>query len=208
MTRSRRQPTPGVKRRASARTGRRTGDTKSHEAILAAARAEFAQRSYDRATIRGIAAAAGVDPALVLYFFGSKEQLFRASIELAVNPDEAVPALLAGGPSGLGERLLRFYLGLWESEETRDAIAGMIRSAVAHEEAAELLRGFLGRAVFAPLAAGLGGGDARLRVELAGAHLVGLAVARYIVRVEPLASTELEVVIKTVAPVLQRYFER
>jgi AcrR family transcriptional regulator len=201
------QRVPGAKRRPPARTGRRPGETATQDAILAAARAEFAQRSYDRATIRGIAAAAGVDPALVPYFFGSKQQLFRASIELAVNAEEAVPALLAGGPSGLGERLVRFYLGLWEDEGTREAVIGMVRSAVAHEEAAELLRGFLARAVFDPFAAALGGEDARLRVELAGAHLLGLGVARYIVRVEPLASTELEVVVERAAPSIQRYFD-
>jgi AcrR family transcriptional regulator len=190
---------------ARARPGRRPGASGTREAILLAARARFAEVGYDRATIRAIAVQAGVDPALVMHFFGSKQQLFLAAIELTINPAEAIPAMLEDGLDGLGERLARFYLGMWEGAQTRDGVAGILRSAFSHEDAAALLRGFLGTEVFGRLAERLPGDDAPLRVELAGAHLIGLAVARYVVKVEPLASAHPETVIGAVGPTIQRY---
>jgi AcrR family transcriptional regulator len=195
---------PPAKTRA--RSGRRPGATSdSREAIISAARAEFGAHGFDGATIRAIAGAAGVDPALVMYFFGSKQQLFRDSIQLTLRPDEALPPLIESGLDGLGERLARFYLGLWEDPETRDAVAAIVRSAFSHEAAAEVVRGFLGSEVFGRLAGYLPGPDPELRVELAGSHLVGLAIARHILRVEPLASADFEAVIHRVAPTVQRY---
>jgi AcrR family transcriptional regulator len=190
---------------ARARPGRRRGASGTREAILLAARARFAEVGYDRATIRAIAVHAGVDPALVMHFFGSKQQLFLAAIELTINPAEAIPAMLEDGLDGLGERLARFYLGMWESSETRHGVAGILRSAFSHEDAAALLRGFLGTEVFGRLAERLPGDDVPLRVELAGSHLIGLAVARYVVKVEPLASADAETVIAAVGPTIQHY---
>ena len=188
-----------------ARPGRRPGASGTRETILLAARARFAEVGYDRATIRAIALQAGVDPALVMHFFGSKQQLFLAAIELTVNPAEVVPALLEGGIDGLGERLARFYLGLWEDPRTRDGVAGFMRSAFTHEDAAALLRGFLGSELFGRLVPSIDGPDAALRVELAGSHLVGIAIARYVVKVEPLASARVETVVAAVGPTIQRY---
>ena len=191
--------------RKSERSGRRRGESQSRLAILAAAREQFAEHGYERATIRSIAGSAGVDPALVIYFYGSKEQLFLASIEVAINPAEAVPKLLEPGLDRLGERLTRFYLGLWETPETRGAVGGLLRSAFSHDEAATLLRAFLGREVFGRIAPYLEGPDPELRVGLVGSQLVGLAVARYIVKVEPLASATEDTVVAWVAPTIQRY---
>jgi AcrR family transcriptional regulator len=188
-----------------ARPGRRPGASGTRDAILLAARERFAEVGYDRATIRAIAVQAGVDPALVMHFFGSKQQLFLAAMELTINPAEAIPALLGDGLDGLGERLARFYLQMWEQPETRDGLAGIMRSAFSHEDAAALLRAFLGSEVFGRLAPSIGGEDAELRVALAGSHLVGIAVARYVVKVEPLASADPETVIAAVGPTIQRY---
>jgi AcrR family transcriptional regulator len=190
---------------ARARSGRRPGDSGTRRAILLAARARFAEVGYDRATIRAIALQAGVDPALVMHFFGSKQQLFLAAIESTINPAEVVPALLEAGLDGIGERFARFYLGIWESPETRDGVAGIVRSALTHEDAAALLRDFLGSEVLGRLAASLPGDDAALRVALAGSHMVGLAMARYVVKVEPLASADVETVVAAVGPTIQRY---
>jgi AcrR family transcriptional regulator len=190
---------------ARARSGRRPGASGTRDAILLAARARFAEVGYDRATIRAIALQAGVDPALVMHFFGSKQQLFLAAIELTVNPAEVVPALLEDGIDGLGKRLARFYLGMWEDPQTRDGVAGILRSAFSHEDAAALVRGFLGSELFGRLAPSVEGPDATLRVELAGAHLIGIAMARYVVRVEPLASADVETVVAAVGPTIQRY---
>jgi len=140
-----------------------------------------------------------------MHFFGSKQQLFLAAIELTINPAEAIPAMLEDGLDGLGERLARFYLDMWEGAETRDGVAGILRSAFSHEDAAALLRRFLGSEVFGRLAAGLEGDDAPLRVELAGSHLIGLAIARYVVKVEPLASADAEEIVAAVGPAIQRY---
>jgi AcrR family transcriptional regulator len=140
-----------------------------------------------------------------MHFFGSKQQLFLAAMELTINPAEAIPALLEDGLDGLGERLARFYLQMWEQPETRDGLAGIMRSAFSHEDAAALLRAFLGSEVFGRLAPSIGGEDAELRVALAGSHLVGIAVARYVVKVEPLASADPETVIAAVGPTIQRY---
>jgi AcrR family transcriptional regulator len=189
-----------------ARSGRRPGASGTREAILLAARARFAEVGYDRATIRAIAVQAGVDPALVMHFFGSKQQLFLDAIEMTIKPAEAVPAMLEDGLDGLGERLARFYLDMWESPDTRDGLAGIMRSAFSHEDAAALLRGFLGSEVFGRLVPSIEGQDAALRVGLAGAHLVGIAIARYVVKVEPLASADRDTVVAAVGPTIQRYF--
>jgi AcrR family transcriptional regulator len=190
---------------ARPRPGRRPGASGTREAILLAARERFAEVGYDRATIRAIAVQAGVDPALVMHFFGSKQQLFLAAIELTINPADVVPALLEGGLDGIGERFAGLYLGIWESPETRDGLTGIMRSALTHEDAAAMLRGFLGSEVLGRLAPSLPGDDAALRVTLAGSHLVGLAMARYVVKVEPLASADLETIVAAVAPAIQRY---
>jgi AcrR family transcriptional regulator len=194
-----------VSETARVRSGRRPGASGSREAILLAARARFAEVGYDRATIRAIAVQAGVDPALVMHFFGSKQQLFLAAIELTINPAQAIPALLEDGLDGLGERLTRFYLAMWEGPDTRDGVAGILRSAFSHEDAAALLRGFLGSEVFGRLVPSLDGEDAALRVELAGSHLIGIAIARYVVRVEPLASADPDAIVAAVGPTIQRY---
>jgi AcrR family transcriptional regulator len=188
-----------------ARSGRRPGASGTRDAILLAARARFAEVGYDRATIRAIALQAGVDPALVMHFFGSKQRLFLEAIEVTINPAEVVPALLEGGLDGLGERLARFYLGMWEDPQSRDGVAGILRSAFSHEDAAALVRGYLGSELFGRLAPHIGGEDATLRVELAGSHLIGIAMARYVVMVEPLASANLETIVAMVGPTIQRY---
>ena len=128
------------------RSGRRGGDSGTREAILAAARARFGDLGYDRATIRDIAADAGVDPALVHHFYGKKESLFVAAMRLPVNPLEILDAALAPGARdesrGLGEHLLRIVLGVWDVAEMRATFLGMLRSATTSEQAAAMLREF------------------------------------------------------------------
>src|SRR5438093_3335369 len=120
------------------RAGRPAGSPPNRGAILAAARDQFATRGYEGATIRAIAGAAAVDPALVHHYFGSKDQLFAAAMELPVSPSQLVPELLAGERAGLGERLLRRFLEVWSADPGGGggAMAGILRAAVSHEEAA------------------------------------------------------------------------
>lgn len=173
--------------------------------ILDAARAEFAARGYDGATVRAIARSAGVDPALVHHYFGTKEQVFVAAMHLPFAPAEALPAVLDGPMEELGERLCRLFLTIWADPAFRDPMLGMLRSATTSEQGATMLREFVGRALLGRLATKVATPDAPLRVAVTAAHLVGLAVLRYVVRVEPLATATDDEIVALVAPTLQRY---
>ncbi|MFI8995933.1 TetR family transcriptional regulator [Streptomyces sp. NPDC053542] len=177
----------------------------ARERILAAARTEFAERGYDKASIRGIARTAGVDPALVHHYFGTKEQVFGAAIEVTFEPALHLPDLLAHGADGIGERFARYFLGIWENPATRAPLIAVIRSAMTHETAAKVLRGFVLRRMLERVAAELAVPEPRLRAELAASQLVGIAMLRYVVQVEPLASADPEDIVRMVAPTLQRY---
>ena len=188
-----------------ARTGRRKGNPGTREAILAAARDAFAERGYDKATIRQIAAGAVVDPALVHHYFGTKEQLFLATVEAPFDPTKLLPEILGGGVDGLGERLVRTFLRVWDSPAGA-AAAALLRTAVSSEWTVRLIREFLVTQILRRAAPLLGRPkDGGLRATLVASQMVGLAMARYILKLEPLASTPPEVVVAAVAPNVQRY---
>ena len=189
-----------------AHTGRRVGDSGTREAILTAARRQFAELGYDRTSMRQVALEAGVDPTLVSHFHGSKQKLFLAVIELPFSPADVLPGLLAGDPQEIGVRLARFVLGVLESEQGRSRVVGLIRAASSEPTAAGLVRDLITRELLVPIASGLGADDADYRASLVASQVVGLAVARYIVAVEPLASRDPADVVAAVAPTLQRYF--
>ncbi|MER7761302.1 TetR family transcriptional regulator [Streptomyces sp. NPDC097619] len=175
------------------------------ERIRLAARAEFAARGYDKTSVRGIAKAAGVDPALVHHYFGSKDELFEAAVEISMEPALLVPAILGQGTEGIGERLARYFLGVWENPATRAPLLAVIRSAVSHEAAAKVLRGLVLRRLLAKVAEELDVPDPTFRAELAASHMIGIALLRYVIQVEPLASADPEEIVAMVAPTLQRY---
>ena len=186
-------------------TGRRPGDSGTHDAILQAARLEFGESGYDGATIRAIAARAVVDPALVHHFFGSKEQLFEAAVELPVSPAAFVSAILAGDRERLGEQVVERFLTIWEEPCNRPVFMALLRSVISNEQAAGLVRRLLVKEVFGPLAVALGVPDAELRATLAGSQFIGLALMRYVGRVEPLASAGVGTVAVAIGPTIQRY---
>ncbi|MEU5423520.1 TetR family transcriptional regulator [Streptomyces sp. NPDC001407] len=179
----------------------------ARERILAAARAEFAERGYDKASIRAIARGADVDPALVHHYFGPKEQIFAAAVEVAFAPALQAPdvVLKGGGPDTAGERMARFFLGLWEDPVTREPLLAIIRSAVANETAAAVFRDLVSTRLMARIADELDIEEPRLRAELAAAHLVGVVMLRHVIKVEPLASADVEDVIAQVTPAIQRH---
>ncbi len=189
----------------SPRTGRRPAGADTREMILAAARSAFAGAGYDATSLRGIARTAGVDSALVVHYFGSKDRLFASVMRLPGGLPEQVLGLAEQGVTGLGERLTRFFLSLWEDPDAKEPMLALVRSAVSNEQAAATLRGFVTDAVLMRLAATLEVSDPRLRATLAGSQLIGMAVLRYAVRVEPLASASVETVVAWLAPTLQRY---
>ena len=186
------------------RTGRRPGGGATREKILAAARAQFSEVGYDRATVRDIAGVAGVDPALLSHYFGSKEALFLAAVEFPVDPAVFVPRLLEPGLDGLGDRLVRFFVRTWDSPAGSPMLA-LIRSVVGSERAAVNLREFVSREVLARLAAAIRLDEPELRATLAASQLIGLAMLRYVVRVEPLASAGEDDIAAWLGPAVQRY---
>jgi AcrR family transcriptional regulator len=188
-----------------ARTGRRPGVSGTREAILDAARRAFAEQGYQRATIRGVAELAGVDPALVHHYFGTKQDLFVAAVQLPINPVPQLMAVLGEDPDRTGERIVEVFLSVWDHAADQSPLLALIRSAVGDERAAAMLREFITEEVLGQLAHRLGSPDARLRATLVASQLIGLAMARYIVRVEPLASAPAAELTAAVGPTLQRY---
>ena len=184
--------------------GRRPGSVDTRGEILAAARAEFAAKGYDAASVRGIARQADVDPALVHHYFGTKEKVFVAAMALPFDPAERLPQVLAGDPAQLGERLVRMFLGIWAEPDFRTPMLGMVRSAFTGEQGATLLREFVGSALLARVAQAAGPVDP-LRVQTAAAQMVGVVILRHVVRLEPLASADVEEIVALVAPTVQRY---
>ncbi|MFF4347695.1 TetR family transcriptional regulator [Streptomyces sp. NPDC001530] len=176
----------------------------TRDRILEAAREEFSERGYEKTSVRGIAKAAGVDSALVHHYFGTKEQVFEAAIEVAFAPALAAPAAVEEGPlDGVGERLTRFIFGVWENPATRTPLLAIVRSAVNNEAAAAVFRRLIATQLLRRIAQRLDLPDAELRAELAAAQLVGIAMLRYVIKVEPLASADPEQIIGRVAPVVQ-----
>ncbi|MEU7578851.1 TetR family transcriptional regulator [Streptomyces sp. NPDC041068] len=185
------------------RTQSETGPA-TRDRILQAAREEFSERGYEKTSVRGIAKAAGVDSALVHHYFGTKEQVFEAAVTVAFAPALQAPAAVEEGPlDGVGERLTRFILGVWENPATRAPLLAIVRSAVNNETAASVFRRLIAAQLLGRIARRLELPDAELRAELAAAQLVGIAMLRYVIKVEPLASADLERIVARVAPVVQ-----
>jgi AcrR family transcriptional regulator len=189
---------------APRRTGRRPGTSETREAIARAARAQFAEAGYDRATVRKIAAAAGVDPALVMHFFGSKEALFREVMSMPPAIAEGLAQLVAGDRATVGRRLAELVVGGLENPELRGIVLGRIRSAASHEEAAALVRETVAIDM-RRIADGLGSDQPQLRANLVGVQIVGVAFARYVVKVEPLASLDAATLVDLLAADFQRH---
>lgn len=187
-----------------ARTGRRPGSGGTRDRILAAARSDFGRVGYEGATIRGIAGRAKVDPALVLHYFDSKDGVFRAAVQFPIDPAEFIPKLLEPGLDGLGERLTRFFVEAWDSPAGSPLIA-VIRSVVGNEEAAALMRDFVSREVLGRIARALDLDQPQLRASLVATQLVGLAMLRYVIRLEPIASARVDDIVTWLGPTLQRY---
>ncbi|MFI0780792.1 TetR family transcriptional regulator [Streptomyces sp. NPDC021212] len=178
----------------------------ARDRILSAARNEFAERGYDKASIRGIAKAAEVDPALVHHYFGTKEQVFGAAIELILAPAMGAPeAVLGGGREGAGERFARYFFATWENPVSRLPLLAVMRSALTNEAAAAVLRGLIERRLLMRMARDLDVPDPKFRAQLAAAQIIGVAMLRYVIKMEPVASATVDEIVAMVGPTLQRY---
>lgn len=186
------------------RAGRRPGPTNTPEAILAAARTLFAERGFHATTIRAVAAAAGVNSALVHHYFGTKDRLFVAALNLPLNPAEAIEDLVAAGPrEQFAERFVRFFLAVWRDPVTGQPLQAVLRSAAGTEQGAAMVRNLVEGVLLDRAAAALG--VPKLRVAVALSHLLGLVLAATIVRIEPLASATDDELVELIAPAIERY---
>jgi AcrR family transcriptional regulator len=187
------------------RRGRWRTGSESRRRILAAAAARFAADGYQRATIRAIAADANVDPAMIRYFFGGKQQLYDEVLHPGPETREPVAALLSGGVDRFGERLVRRFLEI-SGDDVRGRLVTLTRAAAMDAEPAGLLRAFIEDEFAAALAEqfGFDHEEARTRAALISVQLVGIAVARHHIRVEPFASASPDTVVAWLAPVVQR----
>jgi AcrR family transcriptional regulator len=187
------------------RRGRRPGGADTRGALLAAARAEFAERGFDGATVRLIADRAGVDPAMVNHWFGGKESLFTAALDLPVDPNMLITEVLPGDPERLGERIVARFLMIWDHTGGGRPLAALIRSVASHDLAASMMRQFVARIVERRIVAPVAPDRPDLRAALCASQLVGLGMVRYVLRLEPLASADHPTVVAAIAPTMQRY---
>jgi AcrR family transcriptional regulator len=191
-------PPPGRRR------GRRPAGQETRDELLTAARAEFSARGYQGARVRSIAEAAGVDPAMVNHWFGGKSGLFVAAMDLPIDPEALLARLLDGEPGHIGERIVRLFLSVWDPVGG-GAFVALLRSVASHEQAATMVREFITEVFFGRLAAAVAPDRAGLRGGLCGSQMVGLGMARYVVKLEPLASAGVDELAALIGPNLQRY---
>ncbi len=190
---------------APARRGRRPGSPDTRTAILSAAREAFAASGFGGTTIRSIAGAAGVDAALVHHYFGSKDDLFVAALALPVDPRAVIGAAVAGPAEEAGAKLLRAFLGVWDDPELQPALLATVRRVLEPGGDRLIREGFL-PVVLLPVGEQLGLDRPDLRMPLVASQVIGLILARYVVRIEPLASLDPDRLVAIYAPTIQRYF--
>jgi AcrR family transcriptional regulator len=188
-----------------ARIGRPRGKTDTRSVILEVARRLFADTGYDKTSVRDVAAAAGVDPAMIRHYFGSKAELFRATMGWPFEPAEMAARIIAGDRGDIGDRLTRVFFEAWEEPGSRAPLLAILRGAATHDESANLVRQFIQGQIYAHVAAVLDVPDAELRIDLAMSQLLGVAYLRHILRVEPVASTPVGELIERIAPIVSQH---
>jgi AcrR family transcriptional regulator len=180
--------------------GRRTGKPETRAEILAVARQRFLADGYQNVTLRSIATEAGVDVALISYFFGSKKGVFGAALALSANPPEVLLKALPGELETLPERVLRVMVTTWDDPAHGDPLRVMISAATQDPDVARLLRELIEQEMIGRIAERVGGPDARGRAAAFGTHVAGVIIARYVLALEPLASMSVDELIRHLAP--------
>ncbi|PRA82163.1 TetR family transcriptional regulator [Microbacterium sp. MYb66] len=187
------------------RRGRPRGGSDSRARIIAAAVDDFGEKGYDAATIRSIAARAGVDSALVHHYFGTKADLFAEAVGIPLRPDVDVPGILAGPRDEIGERLIRYVLESFEQPEVRRRGVMLLRTAIGSRLTTPLLAGFLSRELLSRVARSLDVDDADLRASLVASQIAGMLITRYVLRLPALAAASVDELVDRVGPTVQRY---
>ncbi len=187
------------------RPGRRPGGPDTRGEILRAARESFADKGFAATSIRAIAREAGVDAALVHHYFDSKDSLFIEAMSLPIDPRKVAAGILDGPREELGRRIVTIFLGVWESDEGQQRMKAMLRSVVTSDEVARLMREGITKMILEPVSQVLGLPDAKLRVTLIATQLIGLALVRYVVELEPVASTDVATLVDRITPAIEQY---
>jgi AcrR family transcriptional regulator len=177
----------------------------TREAILRAARSEFERGGLDGTSLRSIARGAQVDPALLLHYFGSKEELFVASVRdaFARHMERVVSA--PGVSGSLGERLVGAFLTAWDAPESSEVLVALLRAGLTNERVSGLMTTFFQSELPALVSARIGPQDADLRVGLVATQLLGLALTRYVLRLRPVAEMSRDDLVGTLGPTVTRY---
>ncbi|MGH8861902.1 MAG: TetR family transcriptional regulator [Jatrophihabitantaceae bacterium] len=184
-----------------ARAGRRPGPTTTGDDVLRAARTLFAERGYHATTVRAIAAAARVTPAMVHHFFRSKHAVFLASIRMPLDPAQLLSGMLSGPREQFPERLVRTFVGVWRSEVTGPSLRSVLRSAITDDEQAAAMRAFASTVVIPRAAAGLDVAPERIVAALS--IMIGQAVARTMIAFEALADLDDDQVVELYVPAVR-----
>ena len=184
--------------------GRRPGTESSRNSIIDAARQEFAAKGFERATIRSIAAAAGVDPATIYHFFDGKDDLLAAVLEFPVDADTIRRLLAPDGPVS-GEEMLSTVLAMWQQPEVAEKLTALIRVAVTQPAGGAAVSSVADRTIWSPLVEHIGGADAELRVALTASQIIGLAMLRFVLPFAPIAGASVDDLVAMVSPTIQRY---
>lgn len=183
--------------------GRRSASEDTRAALLEAARRVFGEQGFHRTTVRAIAARAGLNASMVNYWFGGKQGLFAAAVAVPFDVVRVVDGLLADDPATLDQRLLRTFLTVWDQH--REQFAAMVHSVSSQQAAADMLREFLTTTVFRRVVQHIAADRAELRAALCASQIIGLAMMRYVLRLEPLASADVEGVVRAIAPTVRHY---
>lgn len=186
--------------------GRRPGERDTRADILVAARGLFATRGFDGTSVRAVAREAEVDPALVHHYFAGKASLFAEVVGVPPGFEDEIVAAVEGPREGAGERIVRTFLGVWDSPQGRARFQAMIGAVATHEGAARLLQDFVVRTVFVRIAANFADGEDvdELAVAAVGAQMVGLGMLRYVVRLPAMVEADPEDLVAAVGPAVQR----
>lgn len=195
----------------TSRRGPRGAGSDTRADILEAARSEFAAKGYDATSVRGVARAAGVDPALVHHYFAGKAGLFADVVGIPEDPSTLMAEVLDGPEGEVGEQLARTFFRVWDSPEGRVRFQGIARSAMGHDGAARMIQEFVAGEIFGRVAVTLAGRRGRAAEEvrvpagLAAGQMVGLALLRYVIELPELVDADVDELVDLVAPTLQRY---
>ena len=185
--------------------GRPPGESVTREAIIREARRQFSELGYRATSLRSIGQAAGVDARLVLHYFGSKRDLFMESVELPIEPEQAIAIVFADGDERVPENAARLLVSILEQPDSRRPLVALLRAAVTEPEAADLIRDLLTSRLLLPIATRLGGARPELRASFVASQLVGLTVVRYVVGIRPLAEASPEELVRALVPVFEHY---